>query len=108
MALPTASFHILLSLVDGERHGYIIMKDVEAQGFAMGPGTLYTAIGKLLAAGLILETVERSDESDQRRRYYRLTPAGLKALRTEADRLTKLAQVARRRLRAPMPGRVLR
>ena len=106
MALPLASFHILLSLVDGERHGYVIMKDVEAQGLAMGPGTLYTAIGKLLAAGLILETVERDDESDQRRRYYRLTPAGLKALRAEADRLTKLAQTVRRRLRTLMPARV--
>ena len=60
--LTPAVFHILLSLADGEKHGYAIMKEVEAQTegkMKMGPGTLYGSIKRMLAAGLIRETGER-------------------------------------------------
>ena len=76
--LTPAVFHILLALADGEKHGYAIMKDVEAQTsgqLKMGPGTLYGSIKRMLAGGLIAETDERPDMAldDERRRYYRLT-----------------------------------
>ena len=56
--LTPAVFHILLALADGEKHGYAIMKDVEAQTSGqvkMGPGTLYGSIKRMLAASLIEE-----------------------------------------------------
>lgn len=101
--LSTSAFHILLSLTGGERHGYAVMKDVESQSggeLGMGPGTLYAALKKLLAAGLIAETEDRPDPAmdDQRRRYYRITPTGQAAVRAEAQRLGRVVDLARGRL----------
>lgn len=98
--LTPAVFNILLSLNDGEKHGYAIMMDVEAntQGeVKMGPGTLYGSIKRMLEAGLIEESGERPDPEmdDQRRRYYRLTGAGQRVVRMEAERLARQVQVAR-------------
>ena len=79
--LPSATLHILVSLLAGEKHGYAIMGDVEtlSDGLVkMGPGTLYGSIKRMLADGLIEEIDERPDPEldDQRRRYYRLTGLG--------------------------------
>src|SRR6266478_1088188 len=87
--LTPAVFHILLALADGEKHGYAIMKDVEAQthgGLKMGPGTLYGSIKRMLAAGLIEESGDRPDPAldDERRRYYRLTGVGQKVVSAES------------------------
>ncbi len=97
--LPTATFHILLALVDGERHGYAIMKDVgEATDNAvkLGAGTLYGALKRLRDAGWIEELDERADPDlgDDRRRYYRLTRDGLAAVRAEARRLGQMVRAA--------------
>ncbi len=98
--LTPAVFHILLGLADGEKHGYAIMKDVEAQSggqIKMGPGTLYGSIKRMLAAGLIEESVQRPDPAmdDERRRYYRLTGLGEKVVLSESQRLAELVKVAR-------------
>src|SRR5690606_31040873 len=90
--LPAAAFQILMALTDGDLHGYEIMRRVEEQTAGrtrIGPGTLYSSIQTLLNAGFIAEVVPRGDAntSDERRRYYRLTPTGRKAAREEADRL---------------------
>jgi DNA-binding PadR family transcriptional regulator len=63
----------------------------------LGPGTLYAAIGRLLEDGLILELDERPapELDDSRRRYYRLTDLGGRALAAEAQRLGELARLAR-------------
>lgn len=100
--LTPAAFQILLALAGGERHGYGIMQEVLAlTGGAvhLGPGTLYGTIGRLLAAGLIAEVAERPDPAldDERRRYYRLTPAGGRAAADEARRLEGLVRAARAR-----------
>jgi DNA-binding PadR family transcriptional regulator len=95
-----SEFHILLALADGERHGYGIMQEVEqrSQGTVrMGPGTLYGAIKRMLATGLIEESSRRpsSDKDDDRRRcYYRLTRMGRSVAAKEADRLAELVHVA--------------
>ena len=106
--LTPAVFHILLALAGGERHGYSIMQEVEqlSEGrVAMGPGTLYGSIKRMLAAGLIVETGERPDPrlDDQRRRYYQLTSLGSGVLAAESRRLERLVQAARAQRVLPDP-----
>ena len=98
--LPSAAFHILLSLADEDLHGYAIMRHVSDQTdgrMRMGPGTLYSSIQSLLEEGCIEEIAVREDATlgSERRRYYRLTPAGRKLARAEAERLGDLLRVAR-------------
>ena len=94
LPLPPATFQILLALTDGELHGYAIMKAVR-----LGPGTLYTALKRLLKAGLVQECGERADpeRGDERRRYYRLSELGLSVARAEARRLDAIVRAARRK-----------
>jgi DNA-binding PadR family transcriptional regulator len=98
--LPSAAFQILLSLADEDLHGYGIMRQVEQQTsgrMRLGPGTLYSSIQALLEEGLI-EEVDRSSgvaPTDERRRYYRLSTAGRKLARSEAERLADFLRVAR-------------
>jgi DNA-binding PadR family transcriptional regulator len=98
--LTPAVFNILLTLADGEKHGYAIMMEVEAntQGeVKMGPGTLYGSIKRMLEAGMIEESGDRPDPAldDQRRRYYRITAAGERALKAESERLVRQVKIAR-------------
>lgn len=101
LPLTPAVFNILLALADGEKHGYGIMLEVEANTkgqVLMGPGTLYGSIKRMLQAGLIEESDERVDpETDdpRRRSYYRLTGLGRRALRMEAERLASQIKIAR-------------
>ena len=100
LPLTPAVFNILLTLADGEKHGYAIMLEVEAntQGeVKMGPGTLYGSIKRMLEGGLIEESGERPDPrlDDQRRRYYRLTGIGQRAVSAEAQRLARQVTIAR-------------
>ena len=100
--LPSAAFQILLALVGDDLHGYGIMRQVEDQTDGrtrLGPGTLYSSIQTLLEAKLIEEVGVRADEKlgADRRRYYRLTSAGRKLARSEAERLADLLRVARAR-----------
>jgi len=95
LPLPNATFHILLALRKGEKHGYAIMREVDrlSEGrVRLGPGTLYGAIKRLLADGLIEESDERPDPTldDERRRYYRVTPIGERVCAAEIDRLRSL------------------
>ena len=101
--LPSAAFHILLALATGELHGYGIMREVaEHTGghMRLGPGTLYSSIQSLLEEALIENAQHPGDAhevAERRRRVYRLTPAGRKLARAEADRLADLLRVARAR-----------
>lgn len=100
--LTPAVFHILLALSDGEKHGYAIMKDVEAQTngqLKMGPGTLYGCIKRMLTSALIEEADERPDPNldDERRRYYRLTALGARVVSAESERLAAAVTVARQK-----------
>ena len=100
LPLTPAVFNILLALADGEKHGYGIMLEVEANTkgqVIMGPGTLYGSIKRMLKAELIEESDERADPKmdDQRRRYYRLTDLGRRVLNMEAERLASQVMIAR-------------
>lgn len=98
--LPSAAFQILLALVDEDLHGYAIMRQVQAQTdgrMRLGPGTLYSSVQTLLEAKLIDEVGQHEDVKlgPERRRFYRLTAAGRKLVRSEAERLADLLRVAR-------------
>lgn len=99
LPLTPAVFHILLALVDAERHGYGIIQEISRQTegqFRMGPGTLYGSIKRMLVDKLLEESDERPDPTldDERRRYYRLTNLGRRVARAEAQRLAQLVKVA--------------
>ena len=99
LPLSPAVFHVLLALVDAERHGYGIIKEVEGRTegkLRLGAGTLYGGIKRMLLEGLVVVSDERPDpEVDERRRYYRLTDFGLRVVSAEARRLEHLVSVAR-------------
>jgi DNA-binding PadR family transcriptional regulator len=99
--LTAAVFHILLSLSTEDRHGLGIAADVKAFSngrLVFGPGTLYGTIKRLLDAGMVEDLGQPSAaEADPRRRYYRITPRGRKALALETESMASVLNVARRR-----------
>jgi DNA-binding PadR family transcriptional regulator len=99
LPLTPLSIHILLSLVDEERHGYGIMKEIErlTDGLATSAtGPVYLAAQRLLEGGLIEESENRPapEFDDQRRKYYRLTDLGQRVARAEIERMGRLVRVA--------------
>ncbi|MFG2101616.1 PadR family transcriptional regulator [Micromonospora echinaurantiaca] len=103
MREPT--FLILTALAAGPRHGYGIIQEVAAlseQRVTLLPGTLYAALDRLSAQGLVAP--DREETVDGRlRRYYRLTPDGVTALDAETARLRQLTTAAEARLRPLRP-----
>ena len=100
LPLTPAVFHILLTLADGEAHGYAMMQEVARRSggtVRLGPGTLYGAVSRLLEDGIIEESEERPDPEmdDTRRRYYRLSKLGSRVLAAETERLAELVKAAR-------------
>lgn len=91
---------VLASLSDSPKHGYAIMQDVaDSMGVRLTAGTLYAVIARLEARGLI-----EPGQAEDRRRPYRLTAAGARALAVESERMYQVASVARERLRAAQAG----
>jgi DNA-binding PadR family transcriptional regulator len=91
---------ILMSLANEPRHGYALMKEIEAlsqQRVRLSTGTLYGALHRLLKEGLI----QRFSQDDQSRdkQAYRLTSTGLKALQAEMERMKQLTRAAALRLK---------
>lgn len=98
--LTEATFFILLSLADGPRHGYAILKEVEelSEGrVGLSTGTLYGAIKRLLDAGWIQRADERA-ENPRDRQAYNLTPQGRSILGGEVRRLESLVRLSRARV----------
>jgi PadR family transcriptional regulator, regulatory protein PadR len=93
--LKTPDFYILLALAEGPQHGYGIMKEVERESggeVRLEIGSLYRLLSRMLQAGLIEES-----GADERRRYYRISRAGRRALKEEAARLADLVERMRAR-----------
>jgi DNA-binding PadR family transcriptional regulator len=98
--LKPAGFHILLALAAGPLHGYRIMKDVErdtASEVTLEIGSLYRLLARLVTEGLI----DNSESTDERRRYYRITAAGRRSLKSEAGRLANVVTLVRARKLLP-------
>lgn len=99
--LNSRDFEVLVTLVDGPKHGYAIMRDLREVGGAgaarvLGPGTLYRVLKDLSARGLItVAMVKRDDAEGPPRRYHRLTAAGERVTTAEARRLEALVRRAR-------------
>ena len=107
--LTPVVLHILLTLADGERHGYAIAQEVEETTdgqIRMGPGTLYGSIQRMLSSSLIEETPlrRRPADDDERRRYYRITALGKHALESELQRLSRVVRLARTKHLLRDPG----
>lgn len=102
LPLTPALFHVLLSLADGDKHGYAILKEVsERTGgtVELSTGTLYGILKRLLADDWIRESAGGTTE---RRTAYRLTPHGRKVALAEAERLRDLVLTAQvKRLLGP-------
>ena len=99
LPLTPLSFQILLALVDAERHGYGIMKEIERRTkgrMTTATGPLYLAAQRLMESGLIAESDKRPapELDDQRRRYYKLTTFGRAVAAAEARRMAQLVDVA--------------
>jgi DNA-binding PadR family transcriptional regulator len=94
LPLSPPMFHVLLSLAQGDRHGYLIMKEVEERtggAVRLSTGTLYGIVKRLLDDGMVMEVAA----ADPRRRAYRLTPFGKLVAKAEAERLESLVDSAR-------------
>jgi DNA-binding PadR family transcriptional regulator len=86
---------ILASLAEGEKHGYAMMEDIEHfAGIRLGPGTLYGAITRLEESGWIAAL-----PSAERRKPYRITPAGRRHLEEQMTAASRLSKLALERLR---------
>ncbi len=93
-------FYLLLTLVDGERHGYAMAQEVKVRSddaIRLGPGSLYWSLNRLADVGLIEEVLRASnaEPKEERRRYYRLTGPGRSVLQREAETLEKVVSFAR-------------
>jgi DNA-binding PadR family transcriptional regulator len=104
--LSPAYFHILLSLGDGERHGYALKREIAARTggkLNLGPGVLYGSINRMLELRWIEESDDRPDPhlDDERRRYYRITSLGRKVARAEAVRMKDLVKLTAATFGAP-------
>ena len=100
LPLKPVAFQILLSLADGERHGYAITRDILGRTSArmqIEPGNLYRSIRAMLDDGLIEESERRpaADADDERRRYYRITTLGRKVAVAETGRLEAVVAEAK-------------
>jgi DNA-binding PadR family transcriptional regulator len=98
LPLSPATFFVLFSLTEGERHGYAIMQDATKLSdgkVRMGPGTLYATLQRLLDLALIEEVHGAVADADSRRRYYRLAGLGRALLEAEIGRMESVLRLAR-------------
>ncbi|HSR53069.1 MAG TPA: helix-turn-helix transcriptional regulator [Acidobacteriota bacterium] len=99
LPLKPVDYMVLLVLAAGDRHGYGIVQDIEKRSegqISLEPGNLYRTIRRLMGQGLLKETDRRPapESDDERRRYYCLTPFGLRVAEAETVRLKHLVRFA--------------
>jgi DNA-binding PadR family transcriptional regulator len=107
LPMKPVDFLVLLVLERGDRHGYGIVQEVEAEtdgAVRLVPGNLYAVLHRLMVNGLLEESPGGGD-GDGRRRNYRLTKLGARVLEAEADRMRGLVRLAEsRRILEPAAG----
>jgi DNA-binding PadR family transcriptional regulator len=99
LPLKPLVFQVLLSLAEGERHGWALVREVQARGGfeRIMPGNFYRTLRTMLADGVIEESGARPvfDDDDERRRYFKLTTLGVRVATAEAARLESVVLEAR-------------
>jgi PadR family transcriptional regulator PadR len=110
MTIREQSYFALASLLDGPLHGYAIIRRAEELSggrVRMAAGTLYAALDRLSAEGLV-HVVDEEVVNGRARRYYDLTDEGHTVLRAEAERMIEAERVVTerpvRRVRAVRPA----
>ena len=108
LPLTPPVLHTLVSLADGDKHGYAILKEIARRtdgAVRLSAGTLYALLSRATADGLIEESDERPDFAldDERRRYYRLTALGRRVAVAEIARLESIFERAREKRLVPRP-----
>jgi len=92
-------FTILLVLLEGDAHGYRMIKAAEERAGRMGqlqPGALYRLLKQMLDSDLVQEVSPADGAHDERRRYYRITPFGREVAQAEAERMAELVGLSRK------------
>ncbi|MEZ5316848.1 MAG: helix-turn-helix transcriptional regulator [Vicinamibacterales bacterium] len=98
LPLSPIAFEALMTLAEGEAHGYQIMLAVEERtGEPVHPGTLYRTLARLMEQDVVRESRPRAADADERRRYFQLTPFGRRVAEAEARRLARQVRGARLR-----------
>ena len=101
LRMTPAIMHVLLSLAEGQSHGYAILADMERRSrgaVSLGPSSLYYTLGRLADQSLIEETAGPADATDphaDQRRYFSITDVGREWLETELGVLTDIVDQAR-------------
>ena len=103
LPLKPQDFHILFVLLDGDRHGYGMVKEIDRQTdgqIRLEAGNLYRSVRRLIKQGLIAETDRRPapESDDERRRYYSVTEFGRQVVAAETDRMRAVVAAAEARL----------
>jgi len=112
LPLKDLEFQILLALMEGERHGWSIVKELQEQRRGRKrilPGSFYRTLNGMLHNGLIEESARRpnTEGGDERRKYFRLADFGVAVCLAEVDRLEALVARVRSMEVQPLtrPGR---
>lgn len=109
LPLRPVEFEILLTLANGERHGYAILQEIAERrdgDATVETGTMYRAIRRLVEAGLVRPAARRitRESDDERRRYYAITALGARVATAEALRMARLVASARELRLLPLPS----
>ena len=99
LPLKPHDYHILFVLMDGERHGYGMVKEIERQTdgqIRLEAGNLYRSVRRLIKQGLIAESDRRpaADSDDERRRYYGISDFGRDVVVAETERMRAVVAAA--------------
>jgi DNA-binding PadR family transcriptional regulator len=104
LPLKPQDYHILFTLLEGECHGYRMVKEIARQTrgqIRLEAGNLYRSIRRLIKDGLVIESDRRPapESDDERRRYYRITDLGRRVFEAETERLRSVLAAAEARVR---------
>lgn len=99
--MQDTSFWILVSLLEGEAHGYAITRrtaELSDGAFKLGAGSLYSALDRLSDEGLISKG-RQEIENGRARQYFRLLKKGKDAISEEIEQRANVVRMAKGRLK---------